>query len=283
MAAWSLWEEWAPSKLSQKVAEVMSGIDFMWMDRLGWSAPGLRGRLVAPDEAMAEKRTPRRSLEEEEEDVRGAVSETGRLGQARTPRVTVPFSMSARQTAYCSPRRKPFVPSMGSRAQMRPCGPPALLPLSMAWSIASSLGIGPPRSLSEVASSNLVVRTRSQIWRERGLFSRKGLASSSPTMSSLGKLLLMAWMISAWAPKSPMVTGDLSSLERVPLDFSWKTRWVRRVARWTASWAMYNSCSYDMGGDGELRGMKGERCLEKRARREEMIGILLRARITSIE
>ena len=57
-------------------------------------------------------------------------------------------------------------------------------------------------------------------------------------MASEGKLRLMAWMISAWAPKSPMVTGERSSLERVPLDFSWKTRWVRRVARWTASWAM---------------------------------------------
>ena len=75
------------------------------------------------------------------------------------------------------------------------------------------------------------------------MFSRKELASSSPTISSWGKLLLMAWMMRAWAPKSPIVTGDLSSLERVPLAFSWKTRWVRRVARWTASWAMCSSFS----------------------------------------
>ncbi len=91
----------------------------------------------------------------------------------------------------------------------------------------------------------------------------------------------MAWMIRAWAPKSPIVTGDLSSLERVPLAFSWKTRWVRRVARCTASWAMCSSFSYDMMGDDEksLREIKGDICWERRARREEIIGILPKARI----
>ena len=37
-----------------------------------------------------------------------------------------------------------------------------------------------------------------------------------------------------------------------------------------------------VGGDEMgLRGIRGERCLERRARREEMIGILLRATIRS--
>ncbi len=234
---------------------------------------------------MAPKRTPRPApLEGSPMSAdRGAELEMGRFGQPRTPTLTAPSEIKARQTAYWPPRRKPRVPSMGSKAHILPWAPPALLPASMARCICSSLGIGPPSSVSEAWSSKLVFFTRSQIWLERFLFSRREEASSSPTISSEGKLLLMAWMISAWAPKSPIVTGDLSSFERVPLAFSWKTRWVSRVARCTASWAMCNSFSYDMVGEDEksLEGIKGERCCERRATREDMMGTLLSARILS--
>ena len=45
----------------------------------------------------------------------------------------------------------------------------------------------------------------------------------------------------AWAPKSPIVTGEASSLDRVPLALLWKTFWVRMVARWTARRAVESS------------------------------------------
>ena len=124
---------------------------------------------MAPELALAAKRTPRSgsSREVPTEADRGAVSEMGRFGQPSTPTLTLPDVMSARQTAYWPPRRKPLVPSMGSRAQILPWGPPELLPASMAWSICASLEIGPPSSRSEVWSVKLVLFTRSQIWLER--------------------------------------------------------------------------------------------------------------------
>ena len=48
-------------------------------------------------------------------------------------------------------------------------------------------------------------------------------------------------MMSACAPKSPIVTGDLSSLDIVALAFSRNTLRVRSVARWTARRAMWSS------------------------------------------
>ncbi|KAG5294262.1 hypothetical protein I7I48_10731 [Histoplasma ohiense] len=77
--------------------------------------------------------------------------------------------------------------------------------------------------------------TRSQISLLSGLSSRRALASSSATISSPGKFLRIAWMISAWAPKSPFVTGDLSSLDRVPFAFSLNTCCVNSEALCTAS------------------------------------------------
>ncbi|KAM6492354.1 hypothetical protein JOM56_012078 [Amanita muscaria] len=38
----------------------------------------------------------------------------GKLGHPMTPTLTCASTMRARQTAYCSPRKKPLVPSMGS-------------------------------------------------------------------------------------------------------------------------------------------------------------------------
>ncbi len=43
----------------------------------------------------------------------------GRLGQARTPRDGWPPSARPRATQKCSPRMKPFVPSIGSRIHVR--------------------------------------------------------------------------------------------------------------------------------------------------------------------
>lgn len=163
MAAWSECEEWAASTLSQKVAWVMSETGFMLMGWAGWDRePVPSGRLVAPELAAAAKRTPR-GKEESVEAERGAVSEIGRFGQPSTPTLTTPETMRARQTAYWPPRRKPLVPSMGSRAQIRPWGPPALLPASMASSICDSVSMGPPSSSSEVGSLKWVVWTRDQI------------------------------------------------------------------------------------------------------------------------
>ena len=48
----------------------------------------------------------------------GSAAETGRFGQPMTPSWTRASTRRARQTAYCSPRRKPFVPSMGSRVHI---------------------------------------------------------------------------------------------------------------------------------------------------------------------
>lgn len=46
----------------------------------------------------------------------GSTLFTGRFGQPMTPRTTSPWMTNARQTAYCPPRKNPFVPSMGSSA-----------------------------------------------------------------------------------------------------------------------------------------------------------------------
>ena len=122
----------------------------MWIAWLLCNAARLRGRLVAPEPAMAPKRTPRPApLESPMSADRGAALSMGRLGQPSTPTLTSPSEIKARQTAYWPPRRKPIVPSMGSRAHILPWAPPALLPASMAWCICSSLWIGPPSSLSE--------------------------------------------------------------------------------------------------------------------------------------
>lgn len=66
--------------------------------------------MVAPCPQTAERRIPFSPS--------GCEGSTGRLGQPRAPTLTVPSTMRARQTAYWSPRRKPFVPSIGSSAHI---------------------------------------------------------------------------------------------------------------------------------------------------------------------
>ena len=151
-------------------------------------AEEVRGRDVAPWPSKALKRTPRSSLLVPMSAVMGAESSIGRLGQLKTPTLTSPSTMRARQTAYWPPRRKPLVPSMGSRAHIRPLSPPALLPASMAVSMASMSGIAPPNSFSDAGSLTLFSFTRVKICSARPVFERRELASSSPTISSCGKL-----------------------------------------------------------------------------------------------
>lgn len=48
----------------------------------------------------------------------GIAGSTGRFGHPNAPACTFPSTMSARHTAYWSPLRKPFVPSIGSNAHI---------------------------------------------------------------------------------------------------------------------------------------------------------------------
>ncbi|EGO22972.1 hypothetical protein SERLADRAFT_350212, partial [Serpula lacrymans var. lacrymans S7.9] len=43
---------------------------------------------------------------------------TGKFGHPITPSCTCASTIKARHTAYCSPRRNPFVPSIGSRVHI---------------------------------------------------------------------------------------------------------------------------------------------------------------------
>lgn len=63
-----------------------------------------------------------------------------KFGQARTPSWTIPSTIKARQTAYCSLRRKPRVPSIGSIVHDRPVGPPVCEPRSRAVSTLRDSG-----------------------------------------------------------------------------------------------------------------------------------------------
>lgn len=139
-----LWFEWPDSTDSQNVPAEREGRGRMWIlwllkGSLGEGEvevveeEGNSGRDVAPLDFIAEKRTPRPSIDggEEEDDGgdgRGAAGSVGRFGHPSTPTFTPPSSISARQTAYWPPRRKPFVPSTGSMAHTRPSRPPSALP-----------------------------------------------------------------------------------------------------------------------------------------------------------
>ena len=48
----------------------------------------------------------------------GSEGETGRLGHPKMPNWTTESTINARQIAYCPPRRKPLVPSIGSMTHM---------------------------------------------------------------------------------------------------------------------------------------------------------------------
>ncbi|EZF20516.1 hypothetical protein H112_05195 [Trichophyton rubrum D6] len=193
-SALSPWAEWPDSTLSQKQASAMLGTGLMEMGLLGRRAPSPSLRLVEPAPLIVPKSTPVSMPSEPDWPTVGvrAASETGKLGHPIAPTLRSPSTIRPRQTAYCSPRRKPFVPSMGSRAHVLPLGPPALFPLSRVSRKTSSLAIWPPTSQSLSVSLRRVSLTSSQIWLLRALFSLRELASSSATISSSGKFFLIA-------------------------------------------------------------------------------------------
>lgn len=200
MSCWSVCEEWPASTLSQNVACVMSVTGFMDIGWLSAKAPAVRARLMAPWPRTADIKTPFPSASvwfSPASEARGAESSMGRLGQPRMPTLTSPSTIKARQTAYCPPRRKPLVPSIGSKAQILPDLPPELLPLSMASNISSSPLIGPPKSSSDAASVKRDSWTREKIWDRKAVLERRELASSSPTTESEGKFACMAAIIRA--------------------------------------------------------------------------------------
>lgn len=60
---------------------------------------------------------------------------SGKFGHPITPNSTCPPTISARQIAYCSPRRNPLVPSMGSNVQNRLLSNPVAFPRSIKFKI----------------------------------------------------------------------------------------------------------------------------------------------------
>ena len=69
------------------------------------------------------------------------------------------------------------------------------------------------------------------------------MASSSAVAGSLGKAVAREFKTNAWAPKSAIVTGDLSALSKAPID--WRSAWAslqREAALATASLAALSSC-----------------------------------------
>lgn len=139
----------------------------------------------------------------------GSCSDAGRFGQPITLTLTSLSSMSARQTVYCSPRRKPLVPSIGSRVHiptvcsvtqsthaadimmhLRPLGPPGWLPRSMAMRSESVDRRGAEGPIPHAGSSPTLRGTRSasftrEVRRSRSAFvadesPRRSAESSSP-------------------------------------------------------------------------------------------------------
>ena len=94
-------------------------------------ASSFRLRIHPPSSFLARKSTP---VWESVTDV------VPKFGQARTPSWTIPSTIKARQTAYCSLRRKPRVPSIGSIVHDRPVGPPVCEPRSRAVSTLRDSG-----------------------------------------------------------------------------------------------------------------------------------------------
>jgi hypothetical protein len=66
--------------------------------------------IIAPSPFTADSSTPLLPS--------GSAGSRGRFGHPRAPTWTFPSTISARQTAYCAPLRKPFVPSIGSSAHI---------------------------------------------------------------------------------------------------------------------------------------------------------------------
>ena len=186
-------EEWAASTDSQKVAlsKLLGWRECMWIVLTpfvsGLEEEWVSGREVAPPPNVAENKTPVLGSSGSGADLgRGAVSDRGRFGQPRTPTLTSPSSIRARQTAYCPPRKNPFVPSIGSSAQTRPEGPPVDLPMSRRESNRDSSFMLPP-SWDSSSGDNDVEETREKISEVKVGSEARLEDSSSAMMASLGK------------------------------------------------------------------------------------------------
>jgi len=121
----------------------------------------------------------------------GFEGSTGKFGHPITPSSTRASTRSARQTAYCSPRKNPFVPSIGSRVHIRPLRPPPKFPRSMASNSSSSVFTCPgpiPHSLiSPKPSSPPNAWLASSTIRDRNKEAdgvRRSEEDSSPTIGS---------------------------------------------------------------------------------------------------
>mmetsp|Transcript_3554 Transcript_3554/g.11565 ORF Transcript_3554/g.11565 Transcript_3554/m.11565 type:complete len:280 (+) Transcript_3554:408-1247(+) len=242
MSCESPWFEWPASTDSVKEACVGSAVVVTAMGvPAGASDARSGGRMgscsgVLP--LVATRMRPR-------SDVSGCARSCGRLGQPRTPRIGSPSSSSARQTAYCSPRRKPLVPSMGSRHHRRPAGPPSSAPRSMAAQICSAVREGweSTPAGSEARPSLVSVTTRCSSVRASSESSRRADESSSPTMASSGKTSDTMWLIMACEAKSATVTGLLSPLMSLPVQRDPWTDWHTAAAAATARMAVVRSSS----------------------------------------
>ena len=121
----------------------------------------------------------------------------GRFGQPMTASTTSPSSMSARATAYCSLRRKPFVPSTGSSVHQRRPGRPdrrSRRGASRQRSVPASGRCSGTRARTPSAAAH---RTH-----------RSGPASSSPMSPSPGRRLGQGQAHEGLAPRSATVTGE---------------------------------------------------------------------------
>lgn len=188
------WREWAPSNDSKNDAS--SGFSTLETCTLTGEDFESRSCIYVPEPIVAKKRQPV-SLDEELLLV-PAMDANGKFGQASTPKTTFPSSSNPSATAYWSPLRNlilpnssvsgtrhsinlknfieirrfdfrvdsfktyPLVPSIGSKTQCRPFGPPSDDPQSMALSRSSVDKVEPPNdsSVAKVSLTSFVIRSR---------------------------------------------------------------------------------------------------------------------------
>ena len=169
------------------------------------------------------------------------LARTLRLGHASAATTTSPPTIKASATAYCSPRRNPLVPSIGSRVQNRSwyCVAPP-------WSIQSQISVC--RQVGSLAGDALSRTARTcRITRSRigTVFRQASARRHLPPRSRHHRETTrrVHRQISAWLPKSATVTGLLSFLARTSDEISAATARHSRAASRTARIATASSRS----------------------------------------
>mmetsp|Transcript_34379 Transcript_34379/g.47625 ORF Transcript_34379/g.47625 Transcript_34379/m.47625 type:complete len:205 (-) Transcript_34379:13-627(-) len=155
--------EWRDSKDSMKhtlTAESSLPICIACDGRV--SPPAANGPKNAPPPCWAAKQTPRLDMSTHPADVpsSGESALRGILGQPNTPTTTSPSSIKPKHTAYCLPATKPRVPSIGSKTQCRPLGPPGEAPKSIRLMTSSSDRVQAGSSSLTISFTNCVIRAR---------------------------------------------------------------------------------------------------------------------------